>query len=145
MSFRDRLLLPSLLTLALLASAPLMSASIARASAPSCHRYSSPGDVDARGLAREAGLDAELLALEHGGSFTSVSPAALHSFERSLPISRRQAARAHEHAYLLSASGTAGSYVVTARSLSGDTYSIRRQSSGTIERRARVCGVRRSW
>jgi len=134
----------SLLTLMALAWAWPANASLAHVSAKTCHRYSSAGDFDARILARTAQTGAETIATDHHGVYTTVSPATLHALESSLPISYRQAHRAHASAYLLSASGTTNSYDLTARSLNGDTYAIH-ASSGIIERHARVCGKRRDW
>jgi hypothetical protein len=62
-----------------------------------------------------------------------------------MPISPRQARRVHERAYLLSASGTERSYVLTTRSLNGDTYTIISNSDGSIERYAHACGRMRAW
>ncbi len=118
---------------------------LARASAKACHRYWSAGDSQARTLAREGEIAAEGLATEHHGFYSSVSPVTLHAFGPSIPISSRQARRARESAYLLSASGTRDAYVLTTRSLSGDRYTIQRESSGNIERRAHVCGTVRDW
>lgn len=66
-------------------------------------------------------------------------------FSRGTPVTPRQARRKQERAYLLSASGTASSYVLTTRSLNnGDTYTIR-DRNGWMTRYARVCGQVRNW
>jgi hypothetical protein len=62
-----------------------------------------------------------------------------------MPISPRQAHRKHEGAYLLSASGTTNSYVVTTHSQNGDTYTIRRASNGSLTLYGHVCGKGRNW
>jgi hypothetical protein len=134
-----------LLILTALAWAVPSTAALARASVKACHRYPSIGDIDARMLAREAELAAEVLATDHQGLYTSVSTATLHAFAPSIPISSRQAHHARMSAYLPSASGTRRSYVLTTRSLNGDTYTIQRERSGKIERHARVCGTQRHW
>jgi hypothetical protein len=118
---------------------------LARASAKACHRSWSAGDSQARTLARESEIAAEGIATEHHGFYSSVSPVSLHAFGPSIPISSSQARRARENAYLLSASGTRDAYVLTTRSLNGDRYTIQREGSGNIERRARVCGTVRDW
>lgn len=104
-----------------------------------------PGDAAARELARTAQTVAEVISTEHNGTYKDVSLTTLHTLEPSIPISPRQAHRKHEGAYLLSASGTENSYLVTTYSQNGDTYTIRRASSGSITRSGHVCGKRRSW
>jgi hypothetical protein len=96
-------------------------------------------------LARDAEVAAETLATDHQGTYTSVSPRTLHAILPVIPITPEQARREHEGAYLISASGTTSSYVLTTRSQNGDTYTIRKSSSGSIERYARVCGKARNW
>lgn len=120
------------------------SALQARTSGRTCQRYRSTGDVEARELARIAETTAETLATEHQGAYTSVSPRTLHALEPTIPITPEQARREHVDAYLLSASGTVSSYVLTTRSQNGDTYTIR-NSSGSLKRYARVCGKMRNW
>lgn len=89
---------------------------------------------------------AETIAVEHNGSYTKVSRRTIHALERGIPLTPRQARRKQERAYLLSASGTASSYVLTTRSLDGDdTYTIRYRS-GRVKRYACVCGRKvQSW
>lgn len=98
--------LAGLLLLTTLAWAWPTNAARARVSAKACHRYWSAGDVQARTLAREGEIAAEGLATEDHGFYSSVSPVTLHAFGPSIPISSPQARRAHDNAYLLSASGT---------------------------------------
>jgi hypothetical protein len=138
-------MLPTLavsLLLTALASSPSPGASLE--STHGCHRYTSAGDAAARELARTAEVGAETLATDHDGSYKDVSRRALHVLQL-VPISPRQAHREHEGAYLVSASGTENSYLVTARSQNDDTYTIRRASSGSITRYGQMCGKRRSW
>lgn len=120
-------------------------ASVAHTYGHACHRYSSAGDTDARILARDAEIGAETLATDHHGAYTSVSPRTLRALDPSMPINSREARRDHEGAYLLSASGTVDSYVLTTRSQNGDRYIIRRASNGSVERHARACGKMRDW
>lgn len=141
---RGALLVVSLLVpVVLLAWSP--GASVAHISGQACRRYSSVGDADARILARTAQTGVETLATEHNGAYTGISPKTLHALIPSMPINSRQARRSHEGAYLLSASGTANSYVLTTRSQNGDRYTIQRASNGSIERHARACGKMRGW
>jgi hypothetical protein len=120
------------------------SALQARLSGRTCHRYPSAGDIEARLLVRDAEVAAETLAIEHRGVYTNVSPATIHTLEPEIPISHQQARHKHQDAYLLSASGTKSSYVVTTRSQNGDTYTIR-NSSGEMKHYADVCGKARDW
>jgi hypothetical protein len=152
-SVRDRIIrnvrrwiLPALavsLLLTALASSP--SPGAASGSTSGRHRYIATGDVAARELARTAQTLAETLATEHNGTYTDVSLTTLHKLEQFMPISPREAHRQHEGAYLLSASGTKNSYVLTTHSQNGDMYTIRHASNGTITRYAYVCGKRRNW
>jgi hypothetical protein len=139
-----RLVLSGLLAAALAWALPSSSALQARPSGRSCHRYSSAGDRAARSLARNAATFAQTLATEHQGSYAKVSPRTIHALESGIPITSRQARREQLRAYLLSASGTTGSYVLTTRSLDGDTYTIRYRS-GQVARYARVCDKVQNW
>lgn len=106
-----------------------------------CHRSGS--DAAAKELVRSAQAAAEAVAVDNGGSYQGVSRASLHSAESLIPITPRQAAR-WSGAYLLSASGTADSYVVTARASDGNTFTVR-DSNGTITQTALICGKARRW
>jgi hypothetical protein len=130
---------------AAVAWAPPSFALEAHASGRTCQRYRSTGDVAARLLARTAEVTAETIATDHQGTYTSVSPRTLQALDPEMPSTLRQARRKHQRAYLLSASGTTSSYVVTTRSLNGDTYSISSSSDSRIKRHARVCGKARNW
>lgn len=98
------------------------SASQTRTSGKICQRYRSTGDLDARMLARTAETTAETIATDHQGTYTSVSPRTIHAVEPEIPTTPEQARRTHRGAYLLSASGTTSSYVLTTRSQNGDTW-----------------------
>jgi hypothetical protein len=136
-------ILPILAMSLLLTASPSPGASLE--SAHGCHRYTSTGDVAARELALTAETGAETIATDHNGTYNDVSLTTLHKLEPSMPISPRQAHREHEGAYLLSASGTKNSYVVTTQSQDGDTYTLRRASDGSIARYGHVCGKGRNW
>lgn len=127
------------LALALLAS--LMCSSTAEAST-GCHR--SRLDYAAREIIFAAQTSAEVIAVDHDGSYRQVSPIALHQVESLIPITPRQAAKNWGKAYLVSASGTIDSYVVTARASTGNTFTLR-ISRGKIIRTARICGKTRPW
>jgi hypothetical protein len=97
--------------------------------------------VEARQLALTAEAAVVTIAAEHRGSYTRVSPRTIHSTEPSVPITRRAAAGG---AYLLSASGTSDSYMLTVQASDGDTFSVR-SDDGSITQSARECGVQRRW
>jgi hypothetical protein len=138
-------MLPTLAVSLLLTALASPSPGASLESTHGCPRYTSRGDFAARVLARTAQTGAETLSTDHNGSYKDVSRRTLHKLEPYMPISPRQAHREHEGAYLVSASGTEDSYLVTTRSQNGDTYTIRRASNGSITRYGQVCGKRRSW
>ncbi|HEY7934624.1 MAG TPA: hypothetical protein VID48_12455 [Solirubrobacteraceae bacterium] len=98
----------------------------------------------AKELARTAELTAEAIATENEGAYTRVSPATLHAEEPDVAITPREG-RQWRGAYLLSASGTADSYVATVRASNGNTFTLRRTAAGKIVRTAEVCGAKRHW
>jgi hypothetical protein len=117
----------------------------ASASATGCNRYWSQGDADAREIVRSAFIAAETISVDHNGYYTDVSPATVHANLATIPITRRQADRSHRDAYLLAASGTEDSFIVTARAFDGDTYSVSQGASGTLQHLAKECGSERHW
>jgi type II secretory pathway pseudopilin PulG len=74
-------------------------------------------DARAKALARTAQTTAETIATNEGGSFASVTVAAIVREEPSIVACGTGPC-------LLSATGTRGRYTVTARSASGDTFTI---------------------
>jgi competence protein ComGC len=74
-------------------------------------------DAGAKALARTAQTTAETIATNDGGSFASVTLAAIIREEPSITV-------CGDAPCLSAASGTRGSYSVTARSASGDTFTI---------------------
>jgi hypothetical protein len=110
-----------------------------------CDRYHSGAALGARVIARSAETAAETYATDHNGDYTGLTSAKLQAIEPTIPTSRYQALRKQERAYLLSPKATSASYVVTVRTLRGDTYSIERRSDGSIERRGRECGIGVYW
>ncbi len=88
---------------------------------------------------------AEVFATERHFEYTGLSPERVHALEPTIPIGWRHARRHHQHAYLLSATGTPDSFVVTTRALNGDTYTIKHLAGGSTEHDATVCGKKRSW
>jgi type II secretory pathway pseudopilin PulG len=91
-------------------------------------------DAGARSIARTASTAAETIATEHAGSFASVTTASIVREEPSIV--------ACGAAPCLSATtGTRGSYIVTARSASGDTFTIT-GTGGTPTRSCKGSGCR---
>src|SRR5207302_10251017 len=88
------------------------------------------GDGSARDLARAAQSEAESIAADHRGSYARVGLLRLHKDNPSIVI-RRSAAGA----WLSAASGTAGSYTISATAEpTGDTYTVTRLEGGRISR-----------
>jgi len=102
-------------------------------------------DAEAKELARTAQTAAETIATDDDGSYRRVSPAQLHRYERSIPISRRQARRARAQAFVAAARGTRDSYAIVVQAGDGNRFTIERDPAGEIVRAARICGARRSW
>lgn len=117
----------------------------AHASGKGCNRFWSQGDAAAREIARSVFTTAETISTEHDGFYTDVSPATVHATLPTIPITRRQAVRARENAYLVSASGTKDSFVATVRAFDGDTYSELLRANGTLVHLARECGRETHW
>jgi type IV pilus assembly protein PilA len=92
-------------------------------------------DASAKELARTAQTAAETLATDNSGSYATVTPTTLNGVEKTIPI-----AVSTTNAYLSAAApnSTNDGYTVTAKSTSGNTFSITRNSDGTT---ARTCTV----
>jgi type IV pilus assembly protein PilA len=86
-------------------------------------------DAQAKELARTAETTAETIATDNGGKYEKVTTTELHAYEPSIPITEKT-----NEAWLSAATGTAETYEVTAKSTSGDTFTIKRKASGEIER-----------
>ena len=86
-------------------------------------------DAQAKELARTAETTAETIATDTNGSYATVTPTELEKYEPSIETVAQT-----KEAYLSAASGTPTSYIVTAKSLSGDTFTIERTNTGEIKR-----------
>jgi type IV pilus assembly protein PilA len=98
------------------------------------NQKSKANDASAKELARTAQTAAETLATDNNGSYATVSPSALNSVEKTIPITVSAT-----NAYVDPSSGTANvsatGYTVTATSPSdGNTFSITRNTDGTTTR-----------
>jgi type IV pilus assembly protein PilA len=86
-------------------------------------------DASAKELARTAQTVAETIATDNGGSYTTVSPAALAAVEATIPTV------AGNNAYISAASGTANTFTVTATAATTtDTYTLTHNATGTVSR-----------
>jgi len=86
-------------------------------------------DAQAKELARTAQTTAETIATDNNGSYLEVTAAKLKEYEPSIVT-----AVSTKEAYLSAASGTATTFTVTAKSTSGDTFTIARNATGEISR-----------
>jgi len=86
-------------------------------------------DAQAKELARTAETTAETISLDSNGSYSKVTAAELEKYEPTI-----ETAVSTKEAYLSAVSSTPTSYIVTAKSTSGDTFSIERTATGEIKR-----------
>jgi type IV pilus assembly protein PilA len=87
-------------------------------------------DAQAKSLVRTAQTTAETIATDNGGSYTKVSLAEEKLYEPSV-----QTTATEKEAYLSLAEGpTATTFKLTAKSPSGDTFTIERNANGEVTR-----------
>ena len=84
-------------------------------------------DALALAVVRSAQAAAETIAVDANGNYSGVNAQAIHKLAPTVPITRGAAA------YLSRASGAASTYVLTATSASGDTFTITRRSDGSVQ------------
>jgi type IV pilus assembly protein PilA len=87
-------------------------------------------DAQAKELARTAQTTAETIATDNNGNYTNVTLAELKKYEPSI-----QTEETTKEAYLKEAKGEANGFKVTAKSSSGDTFTVERSSEGVITRK----------
>jgi type IV pilus assembly protein PilA len=110
------------------------------------NQKSKASDAAAKELARTGQTVAETVGTDNGGSYVSItSPASLAAIESTINTTS-----GNGNAYLFAATGTASSFTVTAKSTTGDTYSVTRAPNGTISRSCANSGsstacVNSSW
>jgi hypothetical protein len=104
-------------------------------------------DARAKEQARTAQTAAETYATDHDGFYTGLSPRVLHRVEYFIVISRREAAREQDQAYLYSAVAIEHGYgyIVRTRAFDGDTYALQRASDGEVTRSGWQRGRRCEW
>jgi type IV pilus assembly protein PilA len=93
------------------------------------NQKSKASDASAKELAHTLQVAAETVATDNNGSYATISPAVLNSYEQTI-----QTTSGNGNAYTTSDVGTANGYTVTATSTTGDTFSITRTSTGALLR-----------
>ena len=86
-------------------------------------------DSSAKELVRTAQTTAETYATDHNGTYTGISLEELKKYEPTIQIKAENG-----NAYLSVAKGTESSYEVTATSVSGHTFTIKRETNGELKR-----------
>ncbi len=84
-------------------------------------------DAQAKELVRTAETTAQTIATDHGGSFASVSPTELHSYEATIAVGSGTPTKS---AWVTAASGNTTSYSITVTSTTGDTFTTERNALG---------------
>jgi len=94
-------------------------------------------DAAAKELAHAAQTAAETFATDNNGSYANLTPAVLATYESTIQVG---STANNNNAYIQNvntiagAIGTANTYTVTATSTNGDTFSISRTATGTVNR-----------
>ena len=88
-------------------------------------------DAQAKELARTAETTAETISTDNAGNYTKVTPAELHLYEPSILTTESKT-----EAYLSAAKEieTGKGYEVTAKSTSGETFTIKKTGEGIVTR-----------
>lgn len=86
-------------------------------------------DSQAKELARTAQTTAETIGTDNGGGYAKVTTTELKAYEPSITT-----AVSTSEAYVSAAEGTATTFKVTAKSTSGDTFSITKNAEGAVSR-----------
>src|ERR1700733_5874292 len=97
--------------------------------------YDAPG----KALARTAETTAQTIATDNGGSYTSVSPTNLLSYEKTLFTS---SGTAGSNAWIAAAAGNTTSYYVVAQAFKTNDWFEIENDNGTIYR---FCGADSGW
>ena len=86
-------------------------------------------DAAAKELAHTAQVAAETIGTDNNGSYGLVSPTTLAQYESTI-----QTTSGNGNAFVSAATGTSTGYTVTATSTNLDTFSITRNSDGSVSR-----------
>jgi type IV pilus assembly protein PilA len=98
-------------------------------------------DASAKELARSSQTAAETYATDHSGSYSGMSTTALNAIEPTIPLSNT-----NNNAYLFTVTDASGAttpsvdYAVTAKSVNGNTFTVKRDSSGNITHSCTTAG-----
>jgi type IV pilus assembly protein PilA len=92
-------------------------------------------DSAAKELARTGQTTAETYATDHNGSYEGLSPTELNKYEPTIQI-----AAGNGNAYLATATGAANEFTVTATSVSGHTFTVKREANGEVKRSCTPAG-----
>ena len=90
---------------------------------------SKASDASAKELARTGQTTAETYATDHEGNYENLTAAVLKEYEPTI-----QTAAGNNNAYISAVTVTKNTYEITAKSTSGDTFTVKRNASGEIER-----------
>ena len=94
------------------------------------NQKSKANDASAKELARTSQTVAETIGTDNNGDYSSITgPSVLNNVEKTIPTSNT-----NNNAYLLAASGNANGFSVQTKSVSGATFTITRNSDGTVSR-----------
>jgi type IV pilus assembly protein PilA len=94
-------------------------------------------DAATKELAHTAETAAETLATDNDGSYATLSPSQLQSYEVTIQISSGTG-----NAWVSAATGNTNSYSITVKSASGnEVFMVARSSGGTVSRTCTVNGV----
>jgi type IV pilus assembly protein PilA len=86
-------------------------------------------DAQAKELVRTAETTAETIATDYSGSYSKVTAAELEKYEPTIETVAQT-----KEAYLSAVTSTPNSYILTAKSTSGDTFTIERNANAEIKR-----------
>jgi type IV pilus assembly protein PilA len=86
-------------------------------------------DAQAKELVRTAETTAETISTDYSGSYIKVTMAELEKYEPSIETVAQT-----KEAYISAVTVTPTSYILTAKSTSGDTFTIERTATGEIRR-----------
>jgi prepilin-type N-terminal cleavage/methylation domain-containing protein len=89
-------------------------------------------DAAAKSLAQSAQTTAETIATDNNGEYTNVTPAELHAYEKTIPISE---ATANGGAWVSATNPKATEYSITVTaSNTKDTFTIVKEAGGEVKR-----------
>jgi len=93
-------------------------------------------DAQAKELARSAETTAETIATDNNGSYAEVTGKKINEYEETIPVVKKASEKVANKAELVEegTEGAATTYKIVVVSGDGDTYTIKREASGTVVR-----------